>query len=482
MASELLTINLFSVIDLAVFAVSLLLAIAFYGVYGWLGRRLVDLCFANILCGTSLYAFAALLIDSANAPQVALFWTRIAYVSATWVVASLIHFILEFLGEREPPARRVVTGTYVVGAMVAALSWSPHFLHTRAHANPVRSWTNVAPWLPGLGPLQLVFVAFWFSANIYAIYKLYRQPKLPPSASGNIRSTRPLLVGFLLMMASGTIDITLATLHICTINFAMIGILSVCLTAGMMLGQQILSAEMERQRLEEALRARDRAMREVAHELKGALTPIGLAASTLLERPERFDDASRADLLRIIVDEIQRLTRLINNMLDIARLEAGRQIELRLDRVNLQKLIDSVIEAQRIRSSQHRLEVQIFPDIREVVVDPDKVYQILMNLVDNAIKYSPDGGTVRVQVDRSNGDISVRVSDEGIGLTKEQQAVIFQPFRRVVEPSRQITGTGIGLHLIKALVEAHGGQIWVESEYGRGSTFVFTLPQQNGHA
>ncbi len=482
MSSELITINVFSLIDLLVFAVSALSTMAFYAVYWRLGRRFIDLCFANILLGTTAYAFAALMIDSVNAPRPALIWTRIAYIAGTLVMVFIVHFVFEFLGERDSSARRVIAAVHVIGVIVAALTCSPHFLHARTHADPVRSWANVAPWIPETGPLQLCFVAFWFSTNAYAIYKLYRKPMAPQAIPGTMHSTRPLLIGFIVMMASGALDTILVTAHICTINFAMIGILGVCLPAGTALVQQILDAEMERRRLEEALRARDRAVREVAHELKGALTPIGLAASTLLDRPERFDDESRADLLSIIVDESQRLTRLINNMLDIARLEAGREVELRLDQVNLQKLIDSVIEAQRIRSSKHRLEVQIAPDVREVMIDPDKVHQILMNLIDNAIKYSPDGGKVLVRVDKSNGDISIRVSDEGIGLTTEQQAVIFQPFNRVVDPSRKITGTGIGLHLIKALVEAHGGKIWVESEYERGSTFAFTLPQQNGHA
>jgi len=482
MSSELMTINVFSLFDLLVFAVGTLLTMAFYAVYWRLGRRSVDLCFANILLGTTAYAFAALMIDGANAPLPALTWTRVAYIAGTLVMVSIIHFVFEFLGERDSSARRIITAVYIIGFAVAALTYSPHFLHARTRADPVRSWINVAPWIPDTGPLQLCFGAFWFSANAYAIYKLYRKPMVPPVIPGTMRSTRPLLIGFIVLMASGALDTILVTAHLCTISFALIGILGVCLPAGTALVHQILDTEMERRRLEEALRARDRAVREVAHELKGALTPIGLAASTLLERPERFDEQGRADLLNVIVDETQRLTRLINNMLDIARLEAGRQVELRLDQVDLQKLIDSVIEAQRIRSSKHRLEVQISPDIHEVIVDPDKVHQILMNLIDNAIKYSPDGGLVLVRVDRSNGDIAIRVSDEGIGMTAEQQATIFQPFGRAVDPSRKIAGTGIGLHLIKALVEAHGGKIWVESEYERGSTFALILPQQNGHA
>jgi signal transduction histidine kinase len=484
MSPELVTINPLSLLDLAVFAISAPLAVGFYAVYVKLGKRLVDLIFANILLCTSVYAFAALMVDNADAPLPALIWTRIGYIVGALGAVSIAHFIFELTGEHSSAAHKTIPALYGIGFAFAALTYSPLFLQARTEASGPRGWLNVAPWLPQAGPLQWAFALFWFSLNGFATFKLYRSlPTATQVAKGHLHHTKPLLIGFFVLMVTGTLDALLATTRICSITLVMVGSIAVCLPAAVALGRQLLEGEIEKQRFEESLRVRDTAVRDVAHELKGALTPIGLAASTLLDRPQLFSDESlRADLLNVIVDESERLTRLINNILDVARLEAGRPVELRLNEVNLHQLVESVVETQRLRTNKHRLEVQFSSPLDPVMLDPDKVHQILTNLLDNAIKYSPDGGRVLVDVSQSNGDIAVRVSDEGIGMTPEQQARLFQPFSRVLDPARKITGTGIGLHLIKGLVEAHGGKIWVQSETERGSAFTFTLPQHNGHA
>jgi signal transduction histidine kinase len=475
--SGLITINPPSLLDLAVFAISAPLAVAFYAVYGRLGRRLVDLIFANILLCTAIYAFGALMTDNANEPLSALLWTRTGYIIGALAMAFIVHFVFEFVGERTAAANRIISAAYLIGFVMAAATFSPHFLQARLQATGPRGWLNVAPYLPEAGPLQLLYVVCWFLLNGCAMFKLYRHlPASPQKIQGPLRHAQSLFMGFVILILTGTLDAVLATTRLCTITFVMLGILAVCLPAALALGHEVLEAVIEKQKYAESLRVRNEAVRDVAHELKGALTPIELAASTLLERPETFvDEELRSDLLSVIVEESQRLTRLINNMLDTARLEAGRPVELRLNEVDLSELVESIVEPQKLRSNKHRLEVQFAAPVGKVLIDPDKVHQILTNLLDNAIKYSPDGGRVLVNVTNGNEAVTFRVSDEGIGMTPEQQARLFQPFQRVVDPARSITGTGIGLHLIKALVEAHGGQIWVESEYGRGSTFAFTL-------
>lgn len=168
----------------------------------------------------------------------------------------------------------------------------------------------------------------------------------------------------------------------------------------------------------------------------------------------------------------------IQGAMQTAARGAGRPLELRLEKTNVPALVESVLELHRKDSSPHRLQFQCELPAPVVTLDADKLHQILFNLVSNALKYSPQGGDVTVRAWEQNNELHFNVRDQGIGMTPEQQARLFEPFERVVDPDRKITGTGIGLHLVKQLVEAHGGRIGVESEYGRGSVFTFTLRAQ----
>jgi signal transduction histidine kinase len=192
--------------------------------------------------------------------------------------------------------------------------------------------------------------------------------------------------------------------------------------------------------------------------------------------------AARARFLTIIHNESERLTRLINNLLDVARLEAGRGIELHPESTDCAAVAEEAAESQRAYSSRHQLVVSIPPDLPPALADRDKVVQILINLISNALKYSP-GGTVTVAAHATEQSLYLSVSDQGPGIAPEQRARLFRRFERT--PSRSVgsgerakpTGTGLGLFLTRHLVESHGGRIWVESEPGQGATFIFTLPR-----
>lgn len=238
----------------------------------------------------------------------------------------------------------------------------------------------------------------------------------------------------------------------------------------------------EQARLGELVKFRDQAVREVAHELKNPLATVQGTAATILYGMERgLDRGTAREMLELCVTTCKRLTRLLNNMLDTARLEAGHEVELRVAETDLAALVESVLTSQKLTTERHRFEFQSDRSSALVRADADKIYQVITNIVNNAIKYSPDGGEVVVKLWGENGETCVSVADEGIGMTPAQQEKLFQPFSRVLDSTslagRKITGTGIGLHLVKRLVEAHGGRIWVESEYGKGSTFTISLPQ-----
>lgn len=219
----------------------------------------------------------------------------------------------------------------------------------------------------------------------------------------------------------------------------------------------------------------------VSHELRTPLTSIKGFISTLLEDEEGYyDSATRHEFYQIIDTECDRLTRLIKDLLDISRIEQGSAMQMYWDMVDVGQITNKVIIAQRAYAKNHAIVLDFPPNLPFVEADPDKIEQVLTNLINNAIKYSPGGGTVRA-IGHLVGDhgqyVSIRVTDEGMGIAREHIPKLFDRFFRVDNrDNREIGGTGIGLALVKALMEAHHGTVKVESEPGKGSAFIITLP------
>ncbi len=219
----------------------------------------------------------------------------------------------------------------------------------------------------------------------------------------------------------------------------------------------------------------------VSHELRTPLTSIKGFISTLLhDDAGYFDDATRREFYGIVDAECDRLTRLVDNLLNISRIEQGSAMQMQWEKVDVAALAEKVLTAQRSYAKEHVLTLDFPQDFPLIDADPDKIEQILTNLVNNAIKYSPNGGRVEVSGEASQSkpdSILVRVSDEGIGISREHLPRVFDNFYRVDNrDSREVGGTGIGLALVKALVEGHGGKVVPESEPGRGTAFDVTLP------
>jgi len=225
----------------------------------------------------------------------------------------------------------------------------------------------------------------------------------------------------------------------------------------------------------------------VSHELRTPLTSIKGFISTLLTDDEGYyDEATRREFYGIIDSECDRLTRLIKDLLDISRIEQGRAMQMNWDEVDVVALTEKVLAGQRSYAKNHQLTMDFPPDFPTVEADLDKLDQILTNLVNNAIKYSPQGGTVRVLgrvlSDPVQGEppqsVALQISDEGMGISREHLHKVFERFYRVDNrDNREIGGTGIGLSLVKALVEeGHRGKVTVESEPGKGTTFLVILP------
>lgn len=214
----------------------------------------------------------------------------------------------------------------------------------------------------------------------------------------------------------------------------------------------------------------------VSHELRTPLTSIKAYTATLRRRDVDFDEDTRREFLRIVEEETDRLARLISELLDISRIESGR-MELKRRDLDLHKLAEIVVEKIRSQTDKHDITLSAPQEELMVYVDPDKIEQVLVNLLENAVKYSPAGGEISAVIERRHRVVEFRVSDQGVGIPAEHLPLIFDKFHRVDNrATREIYGTGLGLYVSKSIVEAHGGTIWAESEPGVGSTFHFTLP------
>ncbi len=218
----------------------------------------------------------------------------------------------------------------------------------------------------------------------------------------------------------------------------------------------------------------------VSHELRTPLTSIKGFISTLLQDEDGtfYDHETQREFYTIIDTECDRLTRLISDLLNVSRIEAGRALDLNPKPVTLPPLIEKVVTVQRSYTDKHDLVIDIKNELPVIVADEDKVDQILTNLTNNAIKYSPEGGTVTVTAETDGDIVRMSVSDQGMGIPKDHLPKVFDRFHRIDNrDTRKVGGTGIGLYLVKHLVEAHGGKIWAESEQGQGSSFIFELPK-----
>jgi signal transduction histidine kinase len=212
----------------------------------------------------------------------------------------------------------------------------------------------------------------------------------------------------------------------------------------------------------------------VSHELRSPLTSVKGYTSLLLNRWDRLDDDQKKMMLEQVHHDADRVTRLVTELLDISRLESGRLV-LRRQMVDIPSLVATVTEKVRMIEPQLDVAVHFAPGFPRAYADPDKVEQVLTNLVENAAKYaSPKGMTVAGEV--ANGQVAISVADRGDGIPPSDLPRVFTKFFRRAET--RPTGSGLGLWISRGLVEAHGGELVVESVLGQGSTFRFTLPTQ----
>jgi PAS domain S-box-containing protein len=215
----------------------------------------------------------------------------------------------------------------------------------------------------------------------------------------------------------------------------------------------------------------------VSHQLRAPLTSIYGFAQTLLRRDVAFGEAERETFLGYIASEAQRLTAIVDALLSVARLEAG-DLQVELVPTDLRAVVSEAVTTVQhgANVNGHHFVLHLPDEPLAASADREKLGQILMNLLDNAVKFSPNGGTVTVEAHRRAGRVEVRVVDEGQGIPEDERERIFSKFHRADSSPRGPSGAGLGLFIARGLVRAMGGRIWVDSAEGGGSSFAFELP------
>ena len=213
-----------------------------------------------------------------------------------------------------------------------------------------------------------------------------------------------------------------------------------------------------------------------SHELRTPMTTIMGFSELLLKR--EAPEATRQDWLERIYQNSQILSAIVDDMLDVSRIQSGK-LAIDLQHVQLENLIDEVLAGIREDANSHEFAVDVPQDTPEVVADKEKLSQVVINLLTNAVKYSPDGGSVTISAhhEDENERVVVAVADQGMGIAAEERDRLFNTFHRIRRPETEgIRGTGLGLSIVKGLVVMMRGDVWVESEINKGSKFFFTVP------
>jgi signal transduction histidine kinase len=213
----------------------------------------------------------------------------------------------------------------------------------------------------------------------------------------------------------------------------------------------------------------------IAHDLRNPLSVLKLSVSAIHPEKPLPPEPRIRRTLELINRQLTRLERMVSDFLDMFRIEAGK-LELRFEQQDARDLVRGVVELFEATSPEHRLDLSMPDDSVPMRCDPLRIEQVVANLVSNAIKYSPGGGTVQISLGRERDEAVIAVTDQGIGMSEEDHPRLFEPFARVGVSKEAVPGMGLGLFVVRRIVEAHGGRIEVESSLGKGSTFRVFLP------
>lgn len=242
--------------------------------------------------------------------------------------------------------------------------------------------------------------------------------------------------------------------------------------------------ELKNRELEKSNKAKSDFLASMSHELRTPLNAIIGFSEVLLERNFGTINQKQEEYLRDILEAGEHLLLLINDILDLARVESGQMTFEPVD-FYVRDIVEQSVSMIKERALKHRINLtyEVQSDIAVIYADERKIKQVLYNLLTNAIKFTPDNGSIKIVVNKSDGTIMFSVEDSGVGIPEEAMSRLFYPFSQIRQLHPSIhEGTGLGLSIVKAIVELHGGGVWVESRVGKGSRFVFTIPDHIKHS
>jgi signal transduction histidine kinase len=246
---------------------------------------------------------------------------------------------------------------------------------------------------------------------------------------------------------------------------------------------QIRTGELEQKsrQLEAASQHKSEFLANMSHELRTPLNAVIGFSEVLNERMFGDLNEKQADYLKDIQASGQHLLSLINDILDLSKIEAGR-MELELSDFNVLVTLNNALTFVRERAGRRGIALDLTVDERleQIQADERKIRQVVLNLLSNAIKFTPEGGRIEVRAVPIDSSVEVSVTDTGVGIAPEDQEAIFEEFKQVGTASKEVEGTGLGLALSRKFIELHGGRMWVESQIGTGSTFTFAIPVRRG--
>jgi len=233
--------------------------------------------------------------------------------------------------------------------------------------------------------------------------------------------------------------------------------------------------------LEVASQHKSEFLANMSHELRTPLNAIIGFSEVLTDRMFGELNEKQEEYLKDIYASGTHLLSLINDILDLSKIEAGR-MELELSDFHLPTALDNALMLVRERAGRRNLTLHknVDAEVGDVRADERKVRQVVLNLLSNAIKFTPEGGRIEVAAVPRDGSVEVSISDTGMGIALEDQEAVFEEFRQVGTAEKKAEGTGLGLTLCRKFIELHGGRIWVQSQVGMGSTFTFTIPVRRG--